>query len=135
MFLFKPQLASLECDRSQPDSGECKLVMSGLFGEEVTTFPVEQLKGAEVRGGRRSRQLVLLTSDERFYFPGGSGSLQNANQINDFVRDPGSQSLNLKQDSRWSAYPIGGALLLVSGVSLRLLASGFLDRSAKPSNS
>jgi hypothetical protein len=77
MFWLNPQLATLECDRLQ-SLGMCKLVVSGLQGETVTSFPLSRLEKADVEGSGKSNQLVRLTSDGKFYFPLNNTVSRNA---------------------------------------------------------
>ena len=135
MFLLNPQLATLECDRLQ-SLGMCKLVVSSLRGETVTPFPLDRLEKADVQKQGRSNQLVLLTSDGKLYFPinNGFSFIENkASQINAFVQDSEAKSLKLKQDNRWSVYPLGASLIVLGSFSLWLNLKELLNRSARRS--
>ena len=138
IFLTHPQLATLTCDRPSPSLGNCQLILSGLLGKEVTPFPLDQLKGAEVGHHGKLRQLVLRLSDEKLQFPvnhGFSNTEGKAAQINAFLQDSAIKSLSLQQDNRWVTYPMG---LMMTGFGSCLAGShlsSLLKRSFHRSSS
>jgi hypothetical protein len=117
MFLFNPQLATLECDRRQ-SLGMCKLTLSSLHNETITPFPLDRLQRADRQSFGKLSQLVVQTSDGPLYFPtnyGFNSTQDYADQVNAFVRDTTAQSLKLKQDNRWFAYSVAsGSIVIVS---------------------
>nr|WP_290225065.1 hypothetical protein [Trichocoleus desertorum] len=130
MFFVTPQLATLTCDRpsSNPSLGICKLILAGLLGKKVTSFPLAQLEGAEVKHhGKLRQQIVLVLPDNKLYFPidRGFGSPENkAAQINAFLQDSDIKSLSLRQDNRWLIYSAG---VMVTALSSYVIWFRILD--------
>lgn len=130
MFLLNPQLASLECDRLQ-SGGMCKLLISSVRGEKVIPLPLDDLEQAVVQKHGKSSQLVLLTRDQKLYFPinnGFSSTNNKADQINSFLQDSSDTSLNVKQDNRWVVYPVGLGFVLLGSIPLALHFKKFIKR-------
>lgn len=135
MFLLNPQRATLECDRLQ-SLGMCKLVVSSLRGETVTPFPLDRLERADLQKHGKSTQLVLQTSDGKFYFPINNGFSFTENKtsaINAFVQDSEAKSLKVEQDNRWVVYPLGGSLIVLGSFSVWFNLKELLNRSARRS--
>lgn len=131
MFLLNPQLASLECDRRQA-GGMCKFVVSSLQGETVTPLPLHSLKKAVVQRRGKSKQLILLTSDQTLYFPLNNwfNSAENTTyEVNAFLQDANRPTLKVKQDSRWVFYSLGLTLILLGGALLWVYTAELLAAS------
>lgn len=136
LFLLSPQLAQLECDRPKPELGICRLVLSGLWQEQVLLLPVDQIAQADVRWQGRSRQLVLRTADRIIPFPtnyGFGSTTQVADQINTFLQSDAA-SLQLTQDNRGWVYPLGVVLIAFGSVLLYLSWLGYHHRPHTPKN-
>lgn len=137
MFFIKPQLATLTCNRPSPSLGNCQFVLSGLFGKKITAFPLDQLEGAEVGHNGKLRQLVLLLSDSKLYFPtnyGFSFPEDKAAQINAFLQNSEVKSLSLRQDNRWFIYSVGVIVTGLNGAFTWLRILDLLKRSSYRSN-
>ncbi|MGI0488056.1 hypothetical protein ACN4EK_21665 [Pantanalinema rosaneae CENA516] len=117
MFLLDSHLADLDCDRRHA-GGMCRFVLSSLQGETVTPVPMATIERAVVHRQGKSRRIVLLTSEQKLYFPINSwfNSAENsAQQINAFLQDSTATTLKVQQDSRWVFYPLGLTLILLGG--------------------
>lgn len=126
VMVLSGELATLTCQRVEQTQGSCQLVTSGLLGSDEITIPLNQLQNAKLelisgpRGGGGYR-VVLLTDDGEIPFisawnPSVQEKQKKADLINAFIGNPRETSLRVQQDERWSAYSVGGFLILGGGI-------------------
>ena len=117
---------SLNCDRP---TDRCQVQSGNLLQSAQRTFPIRNLKGATIETNAiRNRtgyitaytHRVLLLPDrtpllENYW--GGNEPSQIARKIDNFVKQPQQQSLQVSQDERWQGI-LGGIGLNVAGILL-----------------
>ncbi len=125
VMVLSGERATLTCQRVEPTQGSCQLVISGLFGSDEITIPLNQLQNAKLElitdtRGRGGYRVVLLTDYDKVPFistwsHNEQEKQKKADLINAFIGNPGETSLRIQQDERWSAYSVGGFIILVGG--------------------
>jgi len=126
--VFLGERATLTCDRPLPLETQCHIATQTLL--TTTRTPLPPLQGAEVEtrsnGQGNTYRVSLLTRTQPIPLTQGWSPDQQAQQmqadvINVFLENPSQPTLQLEQDARWFAYPLGalfvglGGLLMVTG--------------------
>jgi hypothetical protein len=110
----------LNCDRSQ---NQCHLKSGSLLQTKSEVFEISKFQGAKIETkSTKDRYGQILISERVMLIPNrlllsknyspGKTSQQLVNQINDFVKDPQQQSLQVSQDERWIGFPLGIGLVI-----------------------
>lgn len=126
--LLQPQAATLQCERTPPGLGLCRLTLVRLFDQRTQMFPVEQLTEATVQANGREKFIVLLVQPSmRITMPAQLESSQVENgrdRINEFVANSELETLSVRQSNRiytsfksFAALIGGGTLLFLAVVS------------------
>ncbi len=121
------KLTTLKCHRLEPNQVPCEVIVSGLFGKEITSIPTGQLESATVevrklKDGLITYRIVLITKNKNIPFALSDSSegekyqkYKKVKQINNFLNNSEEMSLKIQEDERWSIYPLGGSLILMGG--------------------
>ena len=114
---------TLKCDRARIDrTVACELTESGIFRQRITPIEAGQLQGATLDRKKANYRVVLLTKTDRIYFTslhrvpfGQIVQQQRVDRIEGFLQNDTLNSLEIRQNNNWFAYPLG-ILFLIGGV-------------------
>ena len=107
---------TLTCQRLGSKQDKCQLTQANLLSSSTLEIPLENLYGAKLVGEEQSTAVLLTKAGEipfTFYSSSDNKSYI-ANEINSFVKNANSQSLNVSQDDRWFGWMFGGIFLLAA---------------------
>jgi len=117
-----------QCDRLEPTQITCTVENRTLLRHEVRT--VSRVQGAEVEAivddeGQDTYRVRLLTQNESVPLTqattsGRRGKQKTVDRINAFVNAADQVSLQVRQDFRWFAYPVGGLCSLAGAAAVVL---------------
>ncbi|MGY6528436.1 MAG: hypothetical protein ACXITR_00770 [Cyanobacterium sp.] len=127
---------TLECQKSLSREISCSLNRRNLLGEEVITIEKGSLDKAELgvnsSDDSDTYRVNLITKEgivplTEVYSSGIKEKRDNTNQINYFINNSSDINLQIIQDDRWFAYPVGSVFVL-SGAGLMAVSLLFFTQ-------
>jgi hypothetical protein len=126
---------TLNCQRRSPKLTYCELTTLRLFTQDSIGIP--NLRGAELESDDGTYRIALLTGGEKIPFDRAytnfdmSKKYSDTDAINQFVKNPQQNSLQIQDDSRWLSLIFGGVLLWLAVACIMLPSQSecYLDKT------
>lgn len=128
--IVQSQWVTLRCDRLEPTQLSCQLTASSLLWRDSEPQSLGPIHAAvlDVRQGydSSSYQVMLITPTDQIpltqmYTSEAIGKQRRVETINAFLADPDRESLTIRQNDGWVAYPVGVVFMLMGGGLLTMI--------------
>ena len=130
------KIYTLQCQKELSEEISCVLSRNSLISKETINLEKGQLQKAELgispSDNSNSYRVNLITMEgviplAELYSSGVQSKRDNVNRINNFIKNPSTDSLMISQNDRWFAYPFG-AVFALSGMGLMFFSLTFFTQ-------